>query len=301
MNKRNISYRICNRKNTRHTLKNRKKQKGGLKLNNETIKRAVEKWCLYRLDGGNGHISNWDTSSVTNMRGLFKNEKKFNDDISKWNVSNVTNMNGMFNGAAAFNQPIDKWDVSNVTTMLYMFKNATAFNQDLTKWKITKVDAARKETKSKLKYYMQFGNRMEERNYPIFGIEIREEERKEEIEKLKECTRNTSRKSSRQSRSVSPIINRTVSRRRRSISTANKTRKSESLAKAKNKIIEASYEIDEKLVCPICKVSEGIEGFINNSYDCPKCNSKVCIPCYARLCNGNNKTCPKCRYDGYCQ
>ena len=121
------------------------------------------------------------------------------------------------------------------------------------------------------------------------------------VEQKKQSTRNTSRKSSRQSRSVSPRIN-TTSSRRRSISTANKTRKNtESLAKTKKEMIEASYEIDERLVCPICKISEGIEGFINNSYDCPQCNFKVCIPCYNRLCNGNNKTCPNCRYDGYCQ
>lgn len=122
------------------------------------------------------------------------------------------------------------------------------------------------------------------------------------VEEKKQSTKNTSRKSSRQSRSVSPSINRTISSRRRSISTANKTRKSaKSLAKTKKEIIEASYYINDKLVCPICRISEGIEGFINNSYDCPQCNYKVCISCYSTLCNGNNTTCPNCRYNRYCE
>ena len=49
------------------------------------------------------HISDWDTSNVTNMSYLFANMTNFNSDISKWNVSNVTNMVGMFSNASNFN------------------------------------------------------------------------------------------------------------------------------------------------------------------------------------------------------
>ena len=213
MNKRNISYRVNNRKNTRNTLKNRKKQKGGKNLirTNGDIHQAVNKWCEDKESATSeyGDISEWDTSSVTNMSQLFNDKNDFNNDISKWNVSNVTDMSDMFDTAAAFNQPIGSWNVSKVTTMTRMFRDAAAFNQpidkwnvskvtymdrmfdraetfnqNLTKWKITSVFATNKETKSKLKYYMNFGNRMEERNYPIFGIEIREEEKKDEITAL---------------------------------------------------------------------------------------------------------------------
>ena len=79
MNKRNISYRLGNRKNTRNTLKNRKIKKGGFKFNNETLKTAVNEWCEDRTAAISqyGHISDWDTSSVTNMKTLFEDKGSF--------------------------------------------------------------------------------------------------------------------------------------------------------------------------------------------------------------------------------
>ena len=41
-----------------------------------------------------GHIQNWDTSQVTNMRFLFFNMNSGNPDISKWNTGAVTDMFG---------------------------------------------------------------------------------------------------------------------------------------------------------------------------------------------------------------
>ena len=47
----------------------------------------------------NGDISNWDVSSVTNMKNMFHNTVRFNQDIGgdSWDVSNVEDMGGMFN------------------------------------------------------------------------------------------------------------------------------------------------------------------------------------------------------------
>ena len=74
MNKRNISYRVNNRKNIRNTLKNRKKQKGGenLKCTDYDIYKVVNEWCNNKIlaESKYGHISKWDTSSVTNMENL---------------------------------------------------------------------------------------------------------------------------------------------------------------------------------------------------------------------------------------
>jgi surface protein len=68
--------------------------------------------------GGNGDISNWDVSNVTNMSQMFRNNWGFNQDISSWDVSNVTNMESMFliAGATAgrFNQDLSNWDVDGV-------------------------------------------------------------------------------------------------------------------------------------------------------------------------------------------
>ena len=123
-----------------------------------------------------GHISGWNVSQVTDMRGLFINNpvgfikmslphqhmiEHFNEDISRWDVSNVTDMSfmfwfaeyfnqpigqwntgkvrtmrGMFSNAKRFNKPINTWDVSQVTDMRNMFERAEAFNQDIREWKI---------------------------------------------------------------------------------------------------------------------------------------------------------------------
>ena len=93
---------------------------------------AVVLWCSDRAEAENkyGHITDWDTSAVTNMRELFKDCEDFNDDISGWNVSQVTDMYCMFAGAAAFNQDIGQWNVSQVTDMRYMFYGASRMQND---------------------------------------------------------------------------------------------------------------------------------------------------------------------------
>jgi len=113
-----------------------------------------------------GHISDWDTSGVTDMGYLFVNAAKFNADISKWNTSMVidftqmflgakkfdgdlsdwvtssaTHMTSMFNTAEAFNGDISKWDTSSCTSMQGMFAGAKSFNRDISGWDTSKVTA----------------------------------------------------------------------------------------------------------------------------------------------------------------
>jgi surface protein len=93
------------------------------RLTDENFYQAIALWfekqeeCKLRF----GHISDWNTSRVTNMEGAFYNRSSFNEDIGRWNVSNVTNMGWMFAGASQFNQDIGQWDVSSVTDMGCMF------------------------------------------------------------------------------------------------------------------------------------------------------------------------------------
>ena len=77
---------------------------------NDTLRRAVKDY----LAGGDrkkrivekyGEISNWDTSRVTYMNGLFHDARSFNQPLNNWNVSNVRYMDGMFRNARSFNQP----------------------------------------------------------------------------------------------------------------------------------------------------------------------------------------------------
>ncbi|MCS3827539.1 surface protein [Salinibacter ruber] len=80
------------------------------------------------------NIGEWDTSTVTNMEGVFFNASSFNQDISTWDVSNVKNMSRMFWDANRFNQDIGSWDVSSVIDMSLMFIGASRFNQDISDW-----------------------------------------------------------------------------------------------------------------------------------------------------------------------
>ena len=86
-----------------------------------------------------GDISYWDVSNVTNMAYMFTGCTNLNQDISRWSVSLVTDMSYMFFGCEKFNQDISNWDVSKVADMCGMFKSCRSFNQDLSKWNISKV------------------------------------------------------------------------------------------------------------------------------------------------------------------
>ena len=94
-----------------------------MKFNNETLSAAVKEWLddESKAEKKYGHISDWDTSEVTDMQYLFKDAESFNQPLEKWDVSQVTNMSQMFYKATSFNQPLEKWDVSKVMNMYGMF------------------------------------------------------------------------------------------------------------------------------------------------------------------------------------
>ena len=80
-------------------------------LTDATIKRAVADYIQggarkQRVVTKYGDISNWDTSSVTNMNHMFHYAESFNQPLNKWNVSNVVDMGYMFRDANSFNQPL---------------------------------------------------------------------------------------------------------------------------------------------------------------------------------------------------
>ena len=57
----------------------------------------------------NEDISAWDTSSVTNMRYMFKDASAIDQPVGAWRVDKVTHMGEMFYGAASFDQPLGEW------------------------------------------------------------------------------------------------------------------------------------------------------------------------------------------------
>ena len=84
-------------------------------------------------------IGLWDTSNVTNMRGIFFYALKFNTSIDNWDTSKVTDLRWAFDYAQAFNQPLNHWNTSNVEDMHCLFYWAWNFNQDLNHWDTGKV------------------------------------------------------------------------------------------------------------------------------------------------------------------
>ena len=112
----------------------------GKLLTNETLRDWVKRWCKGKKKGL-PHISTWNTSQVTDMSELFKDQVNFNADIGAWNTSNVTTMGWMFFNASSFNQPLSDWRVDKVTSMEGMFCKASAFNQPLNGWRVDKVES----------------------------------------------------------------------------------------------------------------------------------------------------------------
>ncbi len=119
----------------------------GIALDDSTIRTAFAAWLSdsAAAEATYGHISDWDTSGVTDMSYLFCAYSRggysyygcnaaaasFNEDIGAWDTSGVTTMHGMFYEAAAFNHDIGGWAVHSVTDMWRMFYGASAFDQDL--------------------------------------------------------------------------------------------------------------------------------------------------------------------------
>ena len=93
---------------------------------------AVNAWGKNKKDALEkyGHISEWNTSKITNMRELFSGKISFSEDLSKWDVSNVTDMSYMFDTMYEFNCDLSLWDVSSVTNMCHMFFDVPKFNSD---------------------------------------------------------------------------------------------------------------------------------------------------------------------------
>jgi surface protein len=78
-------------------------------------------------------VPNLLPSNITNMSGMFRKARSFNQPLNNWDVSGVTNMsglnnmNGVFYNASAFNQDLSNWCVSNFPTMPADFNNGATF------------------------------------------------------------------------------------------------------------------------------------------------------------------------------
>ena len=71
----------------------------------------------------NLNLSNFNTSNVVNMKGMFKNSSRFTDiNMSSFNTSKVTDMSEMFYGATGLTTVnLSSFDFQNITDMNSMF------------------------------------------------------------------------------------------------------------------------------------------------------------------------------------
>ena len=100
-------------------------------ITNENIKQLVRLYIEKKeLPDLPEKIGDWDTSRVTDMKGLFEDYNDFNEPLH-WDTSNVTDMSRMFFDCIKFNQHLT-WETRNVTDMSYMFAKCKEFNQPLT-------------------------------------------------------------------------------------------------------------------------------------------------------------------------
>jgi surface protein len=92
-------------------------------LDDGTIHSGIHHWLQEPTSAAAkyGSINDWDTSRITDMRGLFRYATGFNEDISKWNTSSVTTFREMFFRAEQFNADVSKWQTSRVLDMSYAF------------------------------------------------------------------------------------------------------------------------------------------------------------------------------------
>ena len=80
-------------------------------------------------EGDAGSISNWDVSTITEFRAMFRSTPGFNQPIGDWDVSNATSfgtiVDGMFYTNYAFNQNIGNWSLNTEGVSLHgMFRNS---------------------------------------------------------------------------------------------------------------------------------------------------------------------------------
>ena len=94
---------------------------------------------MFLLASANPDVSKWNTSNVTNMKGMFDRAGNADPDVSKWDTSKVTDMEDMFSGVVNGNPDVSNWDTSSVTDMQSMFFRAEKANPDVSKWNTSNV------------------------------------------------------------------------------------------------------------------------------------------------------------------
>ena len=71
-------------------------------------------------------LSGWNTSSVSDISMCFANTR-FNSDVSEWDTSRVKSLHGIFANNSRFNKDLSGWNVAKVTDFSEAFQRASSF------------------------------------------------------------------------------------------------------------------------------------------------------------------------------
>ena len=74
-------------------------------------------YMFLSVSSANPDVTNWDTSSVTDMRSMFSLTNSANPDVSGWDTSSVKNMASMFFWSTSAEPDMSQWDFRSVTDM----------------------------------------------------------------------------------------------------------------------------------------------------------------------------------------
>ena len=83
---------------------------------------------------GSLDVSQWVTSSATDMSSMFKQTKIKSLDTSNWNTELVTSMSEMFKESLIINLDAGNWNTESVTDMSSMFYTSCLSNLNTTDW-----------------------------------------------------------------------------------------------------------------------------------------------------------------------
>ena len=90
------------------------------------------------------NISNWNTSSATDMGIVFLGCSSLDQDLSNFDVSNATRTNGILQSCTSFNSPVNNWTFKAGASVNEMFRGANAFNQSLETWDVSNLTSMAK-------------------------------------------------------------------------------------------------------------------------------------------------------------
>ena len=76
-----------------------------------------------------GNIETWNIQRVTNLNDVFYQRNMVNISLSNWDTSSVTQLSGTFYYATSFTgDGVSNWDTSSVTSMSDTFRGAVSLN-----------------------------------------------------------------------------------------------------------------------------------------------------------------------------